>query len=491
MIVTSWIFSRSIALIYLIAFWSLAVQIIGLVGSHGILPAGDFLSYVSQVAPAKCFFLEPTLCWINHSDSFLLFLCGGGMVLSLMFLVGIWPAITAFLMWLFYLSLTIVGQDFLGFQWDNLLLEAGLLLIFLVPSTIGFYFKPTLKPSVLILWLFRLLLFKLMFESGMVKLLSHDANWRNLTALTYHYWTQPLPNRISWYAAQLPEWFQKLSCFFLFVIELFSPFLIFFGRWCRLIAFFAIVLLQLLIILTGNYCFFNLLAMGLCLTLLEDEHLSVFASVAKQSFKEIAPSPTASRNDTIEGGQFYKWLTIIFASFVLIVNLMLFTNFLSHSLLPKFCEDFIDDISSLRSINNYGLFAVMTTQRDEIILEGSNDQETWLPYEFKYKPGDLNQAPQWAMPYQPRLDWQMWFAALGSWQENQWVLAFMERILKGEPSVLKLLAHNPFANHPPQYLRATLWEYHFTTFASKGAHGPWWYRDPVGLYCPIVSLRNE
>jgi len=483
MITTSWIFSRCMALIYGIAFWSLAVQILGLVGSHGILPAGDFLKYVSQVQPTRQFFIEPTLCWINHSDGFLLFLCWGGVVLSILYLVGICPAITAFLMWIFYLSLTVVGQDFLGFQWDNLLLEVGLLLIFLVPSTLGFYFKATFKPSGWIIWLFRLLLFKLMFESGMVKLLSHDPNWRNLTALTYHYWTQPLPNAISWYAAQLPLWFQKLSCFFLFVIELLSPFLIFFGRWCRLIAFFAILFLQLLIILTGNYCFFNLLAIGLCLTLLEDEHLSVFESVAKQFFKQ---------KETVikTGGQFYQWLTIVFASFVLIVNLMLFVNFFSPSLLPKSCQNFMGAIGPARSLNNYGLFAVMTTQRDEIILEGSNDQQTWVPYEFKYKPGDVNQAPKWAMPYQPRLDWQMWFAALGSWQDNQWVLALMEQILKGEPAVLKLLGANPFADHPPQYLRAGLWEYHFTDLKTKGTHGPWWYRDPVGLYCPIVSLRQ-
>ena len=220
------------------------------------------------------FWAAPTLCWFNSSDAFLLFLCWGGAVLSILFLMGIMPRLSAFLLWLFYLSLTVAGQDFLGFQWDNLLLEAGFLLIFLVPHPFKIQFKPSVRPSIVVIWLFRWLLFRLMFESGMVKLLSGDPNWSHLTALTYHYWTQPLPNMISWYANQWPLWFQKLSCGILFGIEIFSPFLIFGGCWCRLIAFFAITGLQLIIILTGNYCFFNLLAIGLCLTLLEDEHFS-------------------------------------------------------------------------------------------------------------------------------------------------------------------------------------------------------------------------
>ena len=194
-------------------------------------------------------------------------------MLSILFLIGVMPAVSAFLLWLFYLSLTVVGQDFLGFQWDNLLLEAGFLLIFLLPHPFRIHFKPSVRPSIIIIWLFRWLLFRLMFESGMVKLLSGDINWAHLTALTYHYWTQPLPNMISWYANQLPLWFQKLCCALMFGIEIFMPFFIFCGRWGRLIAFFGITGLQLLIILTGNYCFFNLLAIGLCLTLLEDEHL--------------------------------------------------------------------------------------------------------------------------------------------------------------------------------------------------------------------------
>jgi len=536
MIISSWIFSRWMALIYLIAFWSLGVQILGLIGSHGILPTGDFLHYIAQDQGASRFWAAPTLCWVNNSDGFLLFLCWGGVALSMLLLIGVWPALTAFLLWIFYMSLTVVGQDFLGFQWDNLLLEAGFLLIFLVPHPFRIHLKPAVRPSIVIIWLFRWLLFRLMFESGMVKILSGDTNWAHLTALTYHYWTQPLPNMISWYANQLPLWFQKLSCAILLGIELFIPFLIFFGRWPRLIAFFGITGLQLLIILTGNYCFFNLLAIGLCLTLLEDEHFKflglelptpeyknatlmpdVISSPASSNESNLSSpkafvgdpdknislplvgSPAASAacrhqiwnsiSSVREGGIIYLILTGLVAALILIVSLGLMLDSFAHLPLPNPVEKLITAVSPLRSINNYGLFAVMTTQRDEIVLEGSNDGEQWLPYEFYFKPGNVNFAPSWVMPYQPRLDWQMWFAALGSWRENQWLMVLMERLLQGEPSVTRLLSVNPFKDHPPQYIQATFWEYHFTDFKTKGPNGPWWHREIKGLYCPTVSLR--
>jgi len=471
------------ALIYLAAFWSLGVQVLGLMGSHGILPASDFLHYIDQNYGAKRFWLVPSLCWLNHSDGFLLFLCWGGVFLSILFLIGVMPALTAFFLWVFYLSLTVIGQDFLSFQWDNLLLEAGLLLIFLFPHPFRIHLKPTVRPSIIVVWLLRWLLFRLVFESGMVKLLSGDANWSHLTALTYHYWTQPLPNMISWYANQLPVWFQKLSCVILLGIELLMPFFIFCGRWGRLIAFFGITGLQLLIILTGNYCFFNLLTIALCLTLLEDEHFK-FISLPLEG------SLSRQRRGVREGGIFFKISTCIFALFILLISLTLMAASFARLPLSKPLEKLIVAVNPLRSINNYGLFAVMTTERDEIILEGSDDGEHWLPYEFRYKPGDVNQAPRWVMPHQPRLDWQMWFASLGTWRDNQWVMALMERLLQGEPSVLHLLATNPFPLHPPKFIQAEFWEYHFTDFKTKGPNGPWWRREVKGLYCPTVSLRQ-
>jgi hypothetical protein len=484
------------ALIYLAAFWSLGVQVLGLVGSHGILPAADFLHFIARQEGGGRFWSAPTLCWLNDSDGFLLFLCWGGVGLYLLFLAGVAPALTAFLLWLFYLSLTVAAQDFLGFQWDNLLLESGFLLIFLFPQPLGIHLKPSVRPSIVVIWLLRWLLFKLMLESGLVKLLSGDVHWRHLTALTYHYWTQPLPHVISWYANQFPFWFQKFSCAVLFIIELVFPFFIFCGRWGRLIAFLGMVGLQLLIVLTGNYCFFNWLAIGLCLTLLEDEQsfkrLRATASVRHEDLRPLRLASLAQgpRNGTVlQGGIFYKILVGLMAVIVLTVNLGLVGHSFLRVPLPKPVEKLIVAVSPARSVNNYGLFAVMTTQRYEIVLEGSNDGIHWLPYEFPFKPGDIYRACRWTGLHQPRLDWQMWFAALGTWRENQWVIALMERLLLGEPSVVRLLASNPFGDHPPRYIQAAFWEYHFTDLKTKAANGAWWYREIKGLYCPTVSLR--
>jgi len=336
-----------------------------------------------------------------------------------------------------------------------------------------------------------------MFESGMVKLLSGDFNWAHLTALTYHYWTQPLPNMFSWYANQLPLWFQKLSCAVVLGVEIFIPFLIFCGQWGRLISFFGITGLQLLIILTGNYGFFNLLTIGLCLTLLEDKHFIflnhffLFLDAHEKQKSEVVPEKTTdSVSEVLQRGVIYDFVTAVLAVCVLFVSIGIMADSFGHLILPKPLEKLITVVSPLRSINNYGLFAIMTTERNEITLEGSNDGEHWLPYEFRYKPGDIRKAPQWAMPYQPRLDWQMWFAALGAWRDNQWLMALMLRLLQGEPSIERLLAVNPFPDHPPQFIQASLWTYHFTDFKTKGPNGPWWHREIQGLYCPTLSLHQ-
>ncbi len=478
MLISAWMFSRWMALIYLAAFWSLGVQVLGLIGSHGIMPVPDFLHLADQALGARRYWAFPTLCWLNNSDGFLMFLCWAGAVCSILLLFGVCPGVNAFCAWLLYLSLTVAGQDFLGFQWDNLLLESGFLLIFLFPKPLGLHVQARVRPSVVVIWLLRWLLFRLMFESGMVKLLSRDPAWANLTALTYHYWTQPLPNPISWYANQLPLWFQKLSCGVMFATELCVPFLIFFGRWARLAAFAAITGLQLLIMVTVNYCFFNFLALGLCLTLLEDEHWIAVTQWVK---------PVEAK--LISGGMVYKVLTCVLAVFVLIVSAGLMVDGLVRWPMFKPVKRLITWVSGARSVNNYGLFAMMTTERNEIILEGSDDGEHWRPYEFPYKPGDLQRPPPFVAPYQPRLDWQMWFAALGTWRENTWVMSLMQKLLQGEPSVERLMAVNPFPDHPPKYIQATFWGYQFTDFKTKGSNGAWWRRDIRGLYCPTMSLN--
>ena len=470
---TRWVFLRALAVIYLIAFVSLWTQISGLIGHDGIFPTDRFIAAVQQQCDTQGIGMEryhllPTLCWLNASDGFLHFQCAAGAVLATCLIAGIAPMPCLGLLWLLYLSLVTVGRDFLGFQWDNLLLEAGFLAIFFAPFQLWPRPSREAPPSRLVLWLLRLLLFKLMFSSGCVKLLSGDPNWRNLTALTFHYQTQPLPTWIGWYANQLPLWFQKTSCVAMFCIELGAPFLIFTPRRLRFCGGAAIAFLQILILLTGNYTFFNLLTLALCLLLLDDFVLAKFAPARLRP----AFAPATRHSSPVTPWRWPRAITVPLAGAVIILSLFqmgLMFGVRPGWLFPVAVAD--EWLAPFRSFNGYGLFAVMTTDRREIIVEGSDDGVNWLPYEFKYKPGDVDRRPAFVAPHQPRLDWQMWFAALGNYQQNPWFVNFCERLLQGSPEVLGLLDKNPFPNHPPRYVRAEFYDYRFTNFAERRA-GP-------------------
>jgi predicted DCC family thiol-disulfide oxidoreductase YuxK len=489
-----WVFLRFLGLIYLIAFVSLWTQVDGLIGSHGITPATTMMQQVRDTGwaghgPALYWYL-PTLCWLNTSDAFLHFLCWGGVLLSLLVVAGVAAPLTLFGCWLFYLSLSVVGEMFLGYQWDVLLLEMGLLAIFFAPFQLVPHLPRESPPSRLWLWLLRFLLFKLMFCSGVVKLSSGDANWHNLTALTVHYETQPLPTWIGWYAHQLPVWFQKFSCGVMFAIELGAPFLIFAPRRLRLAGCGALVFLQVLIALTGNYCFFNLLTIGLCVLLLDDAALLTWCIGASVK-RRLSDAPTSALSKGAARCRCWTWLFIPFAVVYLLISTVQIIGSIRVPVnWPAPVRTLYAVVSPLRSINSYGLFAVMTTSRHEIIIEGSDDGVEWRVYEFKYKPSNLNRRPGFVAPHQPRLDWQMWFAALGSYQQNPWFINFCVRLLQGQPEVLALLETNPFPNAPPRYVRAIVYDYHVTDSATRRATGQWWRRELIGPYCPILSLRE-
>jgi hypothetical protein len=388
------------------------------------------------------------------------------------------------LLWLIYLSLSAIGREFLSFQWDVLLLETGFLGIFFAPRQLLPRPSREAPPSRLVIWLFRWLLFRLMIESGCVKLLSGDAMWNKLTALSVHYQTQPLPTWIGWYAHQLPMWVQKISCLGMFFIELVVPFFFFAPRRLRFWAGGLTALLQILILLTGNYTFFNWLTLALCLLLLDDFTLARF--VPRNFLQRFTHHESRITN--------HGWLvlrrvaTISLAMVILAMSsLQLVTMFGVRSTLLNPLASAHNWLSSFRSVNRYGLFAVMTPMRPEIIVEGSNDGINWLPYEFKYKPGDLKQRPTFVAPHQPRLDWQMWFAALGTWRENPWFVSFVVRLQQNSPATLALLKKNPFPNAPPRYIRAMLYEYRFTNFAERKRTGAWWTFIPIGEYLPPIS----
>lgn len=451
------LFLKALGAIYLIAFVSFGVQAGGLIGSRGILPVANYLRGMREALGARAFWYAPTVFWASSSDLALRVAWIAGAALAIVLMLGFFRRVCLIALLILYLSISTAGQDFWSFQWDILLTEAGFLAIFADAS-----------PGRT--WLFRWLLFRLMFMSGAVKLLSGDPTWRDLTAIGYHYETQPLPTPIAWYMYQLPAWFQRASTAFVFLVELLVPFLIFAPLKARRIAAGLLIGLQVLILLTGNYTFFNLLAIALCVFLFAD------------------PRERGAQPETRTHRAVTTAVTIALMVFVLTTSGLQFLEMFRVPL-PTPARSYLVWISPLRLINSYGLFAVMTTTRPEIVVEGSNDGTSWAPYEFRYKPGDVRRAPPWVAPYQPRLDWQMWFAALGSAEENRWFYNFAARLMQGSQPVLALLARNPFPASPPRYIRAVVYDYRFTDFAERRHSGAWWRREEKATYLPPISLR--
>ena len=486
-------FLRALGLIYLIAFVSLWVQVDGLVGSDGVSPVNQFLPAVYERFGRSAYSLLPTLCWFNSSNGFLHFLCSGGVVLSLLLIVEIAPALSLVALFVFYLSLILAGQTFLSFQWDILLLETGFLSIFLAPWRIWprelFWWPGAAIPATAVsrpaLFLLKFLLFKLMLMSGVVKLTSGDDCWWNLTALDYHYWSQPLPTVFGWWADKSPEWFKHFSVAFCLVVESIVPFFIWAPRRLRLIAAGLMIFLQLVIALTGNYCFFNLLTIALCLLLIDD---AVVASLCRGALLRRIRS-TATQRRAYNGLSGYAAIAVIIVT--LPINAwLIFTAFKPDTEWPRLLAVAYGRVETFRIVNGYGLFRVMTKDRDEIVIEGSADGFDWLPYEFKWKPGDVMRAPGWCAPHQPRLDWQMWFAALGTPRENPWLGGLIVQLLQGSPDVSRLLAKNPFPREPPRYIRAMFYRYRFTTLREHRQTGAWWKRQELREYLPTMSLNE-
>jgi len=466
--------------VFLIAFSSLWPQLDGLIGAGGISPASELLPWVHEQLGWKAYFRVPTLYWFSFADGFLRGACALGMALSVLLVLGVAPRWVLLALWMLYLSLVSVGDVFLQYQWDNLLLETAFFAIFLAsPRMLPGRAETAASP--LAFWLLRWLLFRLMFLSGAVKLASGDAAWRELTALRFHYWTQPLPTSLSYYVNLLPDGFQTASAVVMFAIELVVPFLIFGPRRARLFAAASIAFLQIAIAATGNYGFFNLLSLALCLLLLDDATLSKVLPRRLEIGAEPVPTPTRLQRG-------FRNAFAVAAVFFVLVSVAEMRFWRRD--LPSPIEDLLGVLQPFRSINSYGLFAVMTTKRPEIIVEGSEDGRIWHAYEFKWKPGNPERSPQFVAPHQPRLDWQVWFAALGSCARNPWFIRFQQRLLEGTPEVLRLLDTNPFPASPPRYIRSMVYDYRFSDWGEHQRMRVFWDRAFVGAYCPILSLQN-
>ena len=466
------VFLFLLGLVYLFAFVSIWNQIEGLIGEAGILPVKLYLKDAETHWGVERFWQVPTLFWFNARDELLHIICLLGAGASLMIMANFFAGWALLMAWVFYLSIFNVAQPFLGFQWDTLLLETGFLSLFLV-SWRGYINGAESSPSWFVIFLFRFLLFRVVFSSGLVKLISQDPTWADLTALYYHYETQPLPTWIGWHAHQLPQAFQEFSVVCVFIIQLGVVFLIFGPRRIRYIGCAALVLFDLLIILTGNYGFFNLLTIALCLLLLDD---TVFARWLPTKGKKSKASIFVLKKMTL------LKVGVMGLCIMLYVVPLLTKNY------PSIYVYIAKAIRPFHIFNSYGLFAVMTTSRPEIIILGSNDRENWLPYEFKWKPGNVEKVPEFVAPHQPRLDWQMWFAALSNYKRNPWLIHFMTRLLQGSPAVIALLENNPFSDDPPKYIQAVVYDYRFTSSETRNLDNSWWIRNPLHPYTPILKL---
>ena len=456
-------FSAALGVVFLAAFFSLGLQVRGLFGANGIMPASAFLDAVWNQLGVSALWQVPSLCWLNAGNTFLLGLCLVGGLLSLGLIVGRAPGACALGCWAIYLSLCSVGSPFLDFQWDALLLETALLAAAWLPWGLRPAWQIETRGQRWARWLLWWLLFRLMFESGLVKLTWGDETWWSLRALDVHFETQPLPLWPAWYAHHASRGLLHAATLVMFAIELVAPFGIFAPRRWRHAAALSLVALQVAILLTGNYAFFNLLSIALCLPLLDDGFLRA------QTPAEPTPVRPPWRENLAMG------VAVLAAALSL------------PGLLQSFRLNVSGPLAQLRSFNGYGLFRVMTTERREIVIEGSNDGYMWTAYEFPWKPGDLRRRPGLVAPHQPRVDWQMWFAALGEARQNPWFFNLLVRTLQGTSEVLAFYEYNPFPAKPPRLLRAVFYDYRFTREGEPG----WWHREARGLYCPPISLRAD
>lgn len=458
------LFLRLLGAMFFIAFWSLGSQVVLLFGHDGLLPAA---TYLQSLPAAGRLFDAPTLFWFGCSDASLRAAAVAGALISILLILNVAPRYCLIALWVLYLSFATIGQDFLSFQWDNLLLESAFCAVFVAPG--GVRRGRQVPPYALAVFLMQWLLFRLHVESGAAKLLTGDPSWRDLTAMVSYYETAPLPTWVGWYAHQMPVWAHKLTALFTFVIELGAPLLIWGPRRLRAAVFLGMIALQVTVILTANYGFFNYLSMALCLFVLDDGHLRWVAERVGRTLTDALPARV-----TATGALGLAAVTLILVP----LSLVPFFSFLgpfSHDLLPL-----RRSLNGLRSINAYHLFAQMTLVRREVVIEGSEDGAHWVPYEFRYKPGDPERAPAFVAPHQPRVDFQLWFLTLGGRSTPRYFGNLLARLFAAPGAMAPLFAHDPFADKPPAFLRVGFYRYQFSDWATRRASGAWWRRELLG-----------
>jgi hypothetical protein len=526
-----WIFLRALALIYFSAFYSLLIQIKGLIGPEGILPAQDYLADIAQQPSlAQLFGLErywyaPSLYWISSSSTMMTAVTWIGLIAAVIAFLNVWPRLSFFICFVCFLSFVGASSVFSSYQSDGMLLEAGFLALFFAPRGLLPGWGANSPPSRMGWFLLQWEWFRIYFESGIVKLVSGDVQWRNFTAMDEYYQNGPLPTWIGWYVEHLPHWFHAATVGGTLALELGLVLMMFFPRRVRLVLFFIVTPWEVGVILTANYAFLNYLVLSLGFLLLDDKFLLRFvparlrpreperisapvletqddqplsilgvgeASVTTADIEESAF--TGERRTLLARLRFSLWVTgLALASIML--------TWIACDTIEELVAIPLHDISlpqaplialePFRIANQYGLFAVMTRGRYEIEFQGSSDGTNWTAYQFRNKPQALNEAPRVYAPYQPRFDWNLWFASLGGWRDNEIVPLTEERLLVSDGDVLALFRGDPFPQIPPRYVRAVIWQYWFTTMDEKRRTGDWWRREYLGLYAPELTMAAD
>lgn len=459
------VLQRGTAAIYVIAFVSAAVQFRALIGEHGMLPVPRFLA-------GQTFWRTPSLFHFRYSDRLFAGICWLGATLAAAIVLGaadlapLWAAMLMWLtLWLLYLSIVNVGQTWYGFGWESLLLETGFLMIFLGNDRVA--------PPVLTLWMARLLLFRVEFGAGLIKMRG-DPCWRDLTCLYYHHETQPMPGPLSWFFHHLPKPLHRIEVAGNHFAQLVVPFGLFAPQPVAGVAAAIIVVTQLWLVASGNFAWLNWLTIILAFSAIDDWLPARLVPVPAHPGMSVPPS-------------WFAALVLMFTIAVLFMSYWPVRNMLSSR------QRMNMSFNPFHLVNTYGAFGSIGRVRHEVVIEGTgasqiNGQTAWKEYEFKGKPGGVRRLPRQWSPYHLRLDWLMWFAAISPGYAQRWLTPFLQRLLRGDPATLRLLRHNPFPDSPPRYVRAQLYEYRFTTWAELRRDRAWWHRTLVGTYVRPMTL---
>jgi hypothetical protein len=476
---TRFVILRLLGVVYFFAFLSLATQVLPLIGHDGLLPADQFLARVAESAGSRtsAFFELPSVFWLGISDRALSVLSWLGVALSLLVVAGFANALLVAALWALYMSFVHIGQEWYAYGWEIQLLETSFLAIFLVPLLDPRPF-PRLPPSRVVIWLMRWLIFRIMLGSGLIKLRG-DQCWRDLTCLDYHYETQPIPGPLSRWFHTLPRFSSRAGCIFNHYTELVAPWFVAANAWLRRASGVVMLVFQLTLIASGNLSFLNWLTIVPILACFDD------ACLARVLPRKVSMAAARAALDA-RPSRAHEITTWVLAALVGLLSIAPVANMLSSRQRMNFSFD------PLELVNTYGAFGSVGRERNEIVFEGTDapaiDEHTvWREYEFPAKPGALDREPRWIAPYQPRLDWAIWFAAMSSAQRYPWTLHFVWKLLHDDRGTLSLLANDPFPGAPPRFVRARLYRYQFAPAGS----GAWWQRTLLGDWLPPLSADDE